>query len=118
KTYTQSTASYTITFTSTWNSVENDPINGNSIVDLPGNAHWSDLVGVTHNSSITLLEMGNLASLGVKNVAEIGNNVEIMNEVQTFIGSGNANQYLQASFNQFAPRTSATLSNIIVSEDY
>lgn len=118
KVFSQSTATYTITFTSTWDSVTNDPIHGNSLVNLPANAHWSDLVGVTHNSAITLLEMGNLASLGVKNVAEAGVNIEIMNEVQAFIGSGNANQFLQASFDQFAPRTSATLNNITVSETY
>ena len=65
--YSQSArASYTITFTSDWDTETNDPINGNSTVSLPGNAHWSDLVGTTHNSIVTLLQMGNLATTGIK----------------------------------------------------
>jgi hypothetical protein len=114
----QSRASYTITFTSDWNTETNDPINGNSTVMLPANAHWSDLVGTTHNASVTLLEMGSLATTGVKNVAEAGNNNAIMNEVQAFISAGNADQFLQAEFDEFAPRTFATLMEIEVSEDY
>lgn len=116
--YGQSRASYTITFTSVWDSETNDPTNGNSTVTLPGNAHWSDLVGATHNNSVALLEMGGFATTGVKNVAEIGNNTAIMNEVQAFINAGNADQYLQAPFDDFAPRTFATHMNIEVSEDY
>ncbi|WP_460219463.1 spondin domain-containing protein [Psychroserpens sp. MEBiC05023] len=114
----QSMASYTISFSSDWNSVTNDPVNGNSTVELPGNAHWSDLVGATHNNSVTLLEMGGLATTGVKNVAELGNNTAIMNEVQALINDNNADQFLQAGFEEFAPRTSATLMEITVSEDY
>ncbi len=114
----QSVASYTITVTSVWDSEANDPIQGNSIVPLPGNAHWSDLVGATHNSNATLLEMGSLASIGVKDVAELGNNTAIMNEVQALINNGDADQFLQTDFQDFAPRTSAVLMNIEVSEDY
>ncbi|WP_204346558.1 spondin domain-containing protein [Psychroserpens algicola] len=118
KTNAQSRASYTISFTSHWDSETNDPINGNSIVDLPGNAHWSDLVGATHNNAARLLEMGSLATEGIKDVAELGNNTAIMNEVQALINSNHADQFLQAAFDDFAPRTTATLSNIEVSEDF
>lgn len=116
--YAQSVASYTITFTSVWDTESNDPINGNSTMSLPGNAHWSDLVGATHNSDVVLLEMGSLASLGVKNVAEFGSNTALMNEVQGYINDGDADQFLQAGFQDFAPRTSAVLMNIEVSADY
>ena len=116
--FSQSRASYTVSFTSVWDTETNDPVNGNSIVALPNNAHWSDLVGATHNSSTKLLEMGSLASLGIKNVAEIGDNNEISNEVQGLINVGNADQYLQAGFDAFAPRTTATLTNIEVNEDF
>jgi membrane-associated protease RseP (regulator of RpoE activity) len=116
--FAQSRASYTVSFTSTWDTETNDPINGNSTTALPNNAHWSDLVGATHNSSSRLLEMGSLASLGVKNVAEFGSNGQIMSEVQTLINAGNADQFLQAGFDDFAARTTATLTNIEVSEDF
>lgn len=116
--FAQSTASYTITFNSVWDSETNDPINGNSTVSLPGNAHWSDLVGATHNADAVLLQMGSPASLGVKNVAELGSNTAIMNEVQGFINGGSADQFLQAPFQDFAPRTSAVLMEIEVSSDY
>ena len=54
--YGQSTAIYDITFTSTWNSTDHGT--------LPGNAHWSDLVGAKHNSNVTFLEMGAMATTG------------------------------------------------------
>ncbi|WP_298761697.1 spondin domain-containing protein [uncultured Psychroserpens sp.] len=114
-TFAQSTASYNITFSSNWETETIDPIRGNSTMTIPGNAHWSDLVGATHNSNYTLVEMGTLASVGVKNVAEFGSNDALMTEVNT---NGNANQWLQQSFSPFAAISSATLSNIVVSSDY
>ncbi|MFT5245117.1 MAG: hypothetical protein ACI8QQ_003065 [Psychroserpens sp.] len=116
--FAQSRASYTVSFASVWNTETNDPVNGNSTMALPVNAHWSDLVGATHNSSSRLLEMGSLASLGVKNVAEIGSNGQIMSEVEALINAGNADQFLQAGFDDFAARTTATITNIEVSEDF
>lgn len=114
----QSVASYTISFTSVWDSEANNPLNGNSTSAMPENAHWSDLVGTTHTNEVEILQMGSLASLGVKNVAELGSNTALMNEVQDLIQNGDANQFLQASFQDFAPRTSATLMDIEVSENY
>nr|WP_321236791.1 spondin domain-containing protein [uncultured Psychroserpens sp.] len=113
-----SRASYTITFTSTWDTETNDPVNGNSTAALPGNAHWSNLVGATHKGSVALLEMGSLATVGVKNVAELGDNNAIMSEVQSLITAGTADQFLQMPFDSFAPRTFATLMNIEVDENF
>ena len=96
-----------------------DPVNGNSTAAIPGNAHWSDLVGATHNSNYTMVEMGTLASLGIKNVAEIGNNDALMNEVSNEINNtGNADNWLRQGFAPFAAISSATLSNVTVSSDY
>jgi len=115
----QSTASYDITFTSTWENENVDPVRGNSTAAIPGNAHWSNLVGATHNSNYTLIEMGTLASLGVKNVAEIGNNAALMAEVMNEINAtGNADQWLQEGFSPFAAISSASLTDVIVSPDY
>ena len=80
--FTQSTATYDITFTSTWNAIDHGT--------LPSSAHWSDLVGANHNSNITFLEMGAMASPGIKDVAELGSNGVFNSEVQSEINSGNA----------------------------
>jgi len=108
--FTQSTATYDITFTSTWNAIDHGT--------LPSSAHWSDLVGANHNSNITFLEMGAMASPGIKDVAELGSNGVFNSEVQSEINSGNAEQWFQESIDPFAAIASATLSNVVISEDY
>ena len=113
--FAQSTASYTIIFSSNWENENVDPINGNSTAAIPSNAHWSDLVGTTHNSNYVMLAMGSLASTGIKNVAEGGANGALMSEV---LGNANANQWLQQEFTPFAAISSATLNNIVVSSEY
>ena len=117
--FSQSTASYNITFSSDWENEIVDPVNGYSTATIPGNANWSNLVGATHNSNYTLVEMGTLASIGVKNVAETGNNTALMAEVMNQINNtGNADQWLQEPFSPFDNISSATLSNVVVSSDF
>lgn len=117
--FSQSTARYNITFSSVWENEIVDPINGNSTTAIPGNAHWSNLVGATHNNNYTMVEMGTLASLGIKNVAETGNNDALMTEVLNEINNtGNADQWLQEPFSPFAAISSATLDGVVVSSDY
>ena len=106
----QSTATYDITFQSTWNSSDHG--------SLPSNAHWSDLVGANHNNNITFLEMGSIASQGIENVAELGSNSVFNSEVQTAINTNDAEQWLQASFFPHNAISSATLSDVVVSEDF
>ncbi|WP_296383249.1 spondin domain-containing protein [Winogradskyella sp.] len=106
----QSTATYDINFTSTWNSSDHG--------SLPSNAHWSNLVGANHNSDITFFEMGGTATTGIENVAETGSNTVFNSEVQIAINNGNAQQWLNQSFAPFAAISSATLNNIVISEDY
>jgi hypothetical protein len=114
--FSQSIATYTIEFTGTWNSGHHGT--------LPDNAHWSDLVGATHNSNITFWEAGMLASTGIENVAEIGSNTALNNEVNAEIPNaeipnGNADQWLQQAFNSPNIATSsATLVNIEISENF
>lgn len=106
----QSTATYDINFTSTWNATDHST--------LPSNAHWSNLVGANHTNAVTFLEMGGTATAGIENVAEVGSNTVFNSEVQTAINAGHAEQWLQTPFSPFAAISSATLSGIIVSEDY
>ncbi|WCO02662.1 T9SS type A sorting domain-containing protein [Psychroserpens ponticola] len=117
--FSQSIASYNITFSSVWENEIVDPENGNSTATIPGNAHWSNLVGATHNSNYKLVEMGTLATTGVKNVAETGNNdalmIEVLNEINN---TGNVNQWLQEPMSPFNNISSATLSDVIVNSDF
>lgn len=105
----QSIATYTITFTSVWNSSDHGK--------LPGGAHWSKLVGTNHNSNITFLEMGQNATQGIENIAELGNNTLFNSEVNTSITNGNTEQYIDGNDLSSATGT-ITLMGLEISEDY
>jgi len=105
----QSVATYDISFTSEWNAIDHSSV--------PNNAHWSNLVGTTHNSNVTFFEVGELATTGIKNVAEFGNNVAFEDEVNTAINAGHADQWLVQSFSA-EPNAFATLMTVSVSENF
>ena len=105
----QSIATYDITFTSTWNAMDHS--------SFPSGAHWSDLAGATHNNNIMLFALGELATTGIKNVAEIGDNGVYEDEVDAAILAGDADQWLRKSFSS-EPDAFATLSDVSVSEDF
>lgn len=75
-------ATYNIVFTKFWN--ESD------YGSLPNNPHWSPLVGTNHNSSVTFLEEGGIASQGIEDIAEDGVNSNFNNEVLESIVNGNS----------------------------
>ncbi|WP_422107895.1 spondin domain-containing protein [Winogradskyella sp.] len=108
--FAQSTATYDISFTSTWNSSDHGT--------LPSSAHWSDLVGANHNANITFWEMGGMATQGIEDVAELGVNTAFNSEVQAAINAGHAEQWLRQPFSPFAAISTATLNDITVSEDF
>jgi hypothetical protein len=107
--YGQSLAIYDISFTSEWNAGDH--------TSVPVDAHWSKLVGSTHDSNVTFFEIGELATTGIKNVAEFGNNMVFEGEVNDAVNSGFANQWLQESFSS-EPDAFATLTEVSVSEDF
>ncbi|MEM7185694.1 MAG: spondin domain-containing protein [Bacteroidota bacterium] len=84
--FTQSEATYSVTFNSVWSQTTHPHPSGS----LPSNAHWSKLVGAVHNSDVVFLEMGELATPGVEDVAELGSNTVFFSEVNAAIGAGNA----------------------------
>ena len=65
----------------------------------PGSAHFSPLVGATHSGSSSLFQVGQLASQGVENVAELGSTSAIIGEINTLINAGNAGQLLLNNVN-------------------
>jgi hypothetical protein len=111
----QSQVTYTITFTGTWNSIDHSD-NGN--IPLPSNDHWSNLVGATHNTSVSFWNSGELASNGIENVAEAGNNNAFFLEVETQITANNANQWLEQTFNPNNATGTVTLMSITVDENF
>lgn len=107
--YSQTTATYDIVFTSNWEA------HGT----LPGNAHFSKLVGVTHNDNVTFVEMGSLATSGIEQVAELGSNGTFSSEVTTAINNNNADQFINGPdlFFNGVGRT-ITISDLEVSSNY
>jgi hypothetical protein len=77
------TAHYTVTIDVTWSDTTHP-------TDYPSGAHFSGLVGGTHEASVSFWNTGELASLGIKRMAEWGSQAELLNEVQDAINSGQA----------------------------
>lgn len=102
-------AKYSINFTSIWNA--------NDHGTLPGNAHWSKLVGVTHKTANTFWSVGNKATTGIKDIAERGNNVVFNAEVTTAISNNEADQYMNG--NNLATATGSIIINdLIIDKNY
>ncbi len=77
------TAHYSITLDVTWSEVTHP-------TDVPAGAHLSGLVGGTHDATVSFWDTGALASLGIKRMAEWGNQTELLAEVQAAIDAGQA----------------------------
>ena len=111
--FSQSISNYDISVTTIWNTSNH--------TSIPPDPHWSPLAGATHKNPNDILEFNVTAPLtnGIKNIAEIGNTSNFINEVNQAITDGSANQYLQQSFSPRAANNSiATLTNILVREDF
>ena len=105
----QTSATYDITFTSIWNAVDH--------TSVPGGAHWSKLVGATHKTTNTFLQIGNLASTGIKNIAETGNNTVFNTEVSTEIINGEADKYIDGS-NLGTATGNILISDLVVTKEF
>jgi hypothetical protein len=81
------TARYSVVFQSTW-TVLTHPI------DFPSDAHFSRLVGGTHNASVTFWSEGAPASTGIKDMAERGRTTPLDQEVNAAISAGRAEHLL------------------------
>jgi len=84
------TAVYRVTFEAIW-SAETHP------EDFPGNPHFSGLIGGTHNGAVSFWEVGELASLGIKRMAEWGSQTPLDEEVEAAIAAGNAGSVVSGS---------------------
>lgn len=118
--FSQSSVEYDITFSSVWSYTVDDPVNGNSTTSLPGNAHWSNLVGAVHNDQITFWEVGVLASPGIEDVAEVGSNTDFFNEVNAQINAPTptAKTWLQKAVDPFDAIATATLTDVEFTDEF
>ena len=111
--FSQSQATYSVNFTSNWSQATHPHSSGN----LPGNAHWSKLVGATHNDQVTFLEMGGNASPGIEDVAELGSNTAFFAEINSAISSGDSNLLIDGGSLGTAGGQ-INISNIVTTEDF
>ncbi len=81
------TAEYRVTFESTW-SAQTHPH------EFPTSAHFSGLIGGTHNDQVSFWQVGSLASQGIQDMAEMGSKTALQQEVQAAIAAGTANAVL------------------------
>lgn len=88
--HSQSTANYDFSLTTIWNSSDH--------TSVPPGAHWSALVGATHNTLNEFVEIGVVSpnTDGIKDVAELGDSNNFRGEVNTAISINKANQWINA----------------------
>ncbi len=77
------TARYRVTFEARW-SPSTHPL------EIPGSAHFSALVGGTHNASVSFWREGGQASRGIMDMAERGRTSPLDTEITTAISGGTA----------------------------
>jgi Spondin_N len=57
---------------------------------VPAGVHFTNFVGMIHNTNATLWQEGKLATLGIENVAEVGSSAALLLEIDTIIEKKNA----------------------------
>ena len=81
------TARYQVVFNATWSQVTH-PTN------WPAGAHWSGLVGGTHNDAVHFWREGETASEGIRLMAERGQQATLLSEIAPAIANGTAHLQL------------------------
>ncbi|MFT7671507.1 MAG: hypothetical protein ACI8X5_004227 [Planctomycetota bacterium] len=87
---------YEIRFDATWTSATHPGA-------FPGGAHFSPLIGATHDGSTHLWELGGIATQGIEVMAETGGTGSLTNEINTAIGLGTADQVVSGGGIGFLP---------------
>ncbi len=77
----EQTARYRVVFDAVWSSATHPAA-------YPFGAHWSGLVGGVHGPDAVFWEVGQPASIGIKNMAEFGSKTALLAEVDAAIQAG------------------------------
>src|SRR4051794_39433967 len=78
-----SVAQYEVTFNATWSQATHP-------TDWPVGAHFSPLIGGTHNANDSFWRAGGMASPGIEAMAELGATSPLRSEVSARITAGDA----------------------------
>lgn len=81
------TAVYQVTFDATWSAATHPTA-------FPGSAHFSGIVGGTHDDTIHFWSLGGLASVGIESMAEVGSKSQLTSEVFTAMTAGSAGEII------------------------
>lgn len=93
------TARYRVTFDSTWSTATHP-------VEFPAaNAHYSAMIGGTHNGSVAFWRSGSTASEGIKAMAERGATIPLSEEIAAAIAAGAAERTFGPGRNLGTPGT-------------
>jgi hypothetical protein len=101
-------ARYRLTFNATW-SAQTHP------VEFPSSAHFSDLIGMTHNTNTMLFTNGEIATDGIKNMAETGSKNPLQAEIQNFITNETAGTLINGGGINSSPGEVSLEFDVIIS---
>lgn len=94
-------AIYSVTFDVTWSAATHPQ-------DFPASAHFSGLVGGTHDATVEFWAPGSPASLGLQRMAEWGQQTTLAGEVQSAVDAGSAGGVILGPGIAALPGTAAT----------
>lgn len=104
-------ATYKVEFISNWSSSTHP-------TDYPsGSAHWSPLIGATHQNAALAFELGVIASNGIESVAETGGTGTITQEINALISAGIAYKLISGPGLGTGPGT-ITINDVEVDSDF
>jgi len=102
-------AIYQVTFTATWSMLTHPD-------GFPPNPHFSRLVGGTHNDMVSFWDNGGMATVGIQNMAELGQTSALETEVQGAIDAGTAENVLVGG--GISPSPGMVPLNLAVTTEY
>lgn len=79
------TAAYTVTFDASWSATTHPTA-------FPAAAHFSGLIGGTHDDTVQFWTIGGLSSPGMESMAELGGKSTLSSEVSAAIAAGSAGE--------------------------
>ncbi len=101
----QGTATYELTFTSTW-TADTHP------AGYPPNPHFSGMIGGTHNDAVQFWSTGEVASDGIKSMAELGAKGTFRSEINRTKEANNADEIIDGRGLGRPPTSAKTTFNI------
>ena len=103
------TATFSITFNATWSNTSHPN-------HFPDRAHFSKLVVVSHNVDTEFWKLGEFATSGVQDIAELGANSAFKSEFDQSKAEGQANAYSESV--ELLSLPNSTTLTIELDEDY